>query len=311
MPETRVIQFRDALGPYRSRVQGVSLHSHTRRSEEPLDFLRRWFGNWAVLPWTWRPPLEPLQALRLERAQIEERLQLPALVSITDHDCISAPLELRASEEGRETPVSVEWTVPFRSTFLHLGLHNLPPRKAIERMKTLRAFTLGGTEDELAGVLDWITEDPSVLVVFNHPLWDEMGIGRRRHDSVAKEFLGRYRGWLHAMELNGLRRWEENARVLEWAGAWGLPAISGGDRHTLEPNAVLNLTRAATFGEFVAEVREDGISDVVVMPQYHRPLALRIAEGVGHVVWRVQSKCEMDAVVVPGPVRGMGAIERA
>jgi hypothetical protein len=278
---------------------------------EPLDFLRRWFGGWAVLPWTWRPPLAPIEALRLERTQIEDNLQIPALVSITDHDSISAPLHLRTSEEGRDTPVSVEWTVPFRGTFLHLGIHNLPPRKASERMKTLRAFTLGGTEEELAGMLDWITDDPSALVVLNHPLWDEMGIGRKKHDSVATEFLRRYRGWIHALELNGLRQWEENARVLRWAEEWGLPAVSGGDRHTLEPNALLNLTRAQTFGEFAVEVREDGVSDVVVMPQYHRPMALRIAEGIVQVAWRLQSNCEVDVVVLPGAVRRVGAVERA
>ncbi len=51
--------------------------------------------------------------------------------------------------------------------------------------------------------------------------------------------------------------------------------ISGGDRHAVEPNALLNLTNAETFEEFAQEVR-DGWSDVFVMRHYRDPYALRI-----------------------------------
>ena len=46
------------------------------------------------------------------------------------------------------------------------------------------------------------------------------------------------------MELNGLRQWRENRNVLAFAAAAGKPLISGGDRHTIEANSVLNLTNA-------------------------------------------------------------------
>src|SRR5262249_8941451 len=48
-------------------------------------------------------------------------------------------------------------------------------------------------------------------------------------------------------------------------------------------NALLNLTSATSFAEFAAEVR-DGISHVVVMPEYRQPLALRIVASAADVL---------------------------
>ena len=63
----------------------------------------------------------------------------------------------------------------------------------------------------------------------------------------------------------------------------GHPLISGGDRHGLEPNAIVNLTNAGSFSEFVAEVREDKISDVLFMNQCREPIRLRgDGDDVGH-----------------------------
>jgi hypothetical protein len=61
-------------------------------------------------------------------------------------------------------------------------------------------------------------------------------------------------------------------------------AISGGDRHGREPNACVNLTNAATFAEFVDEVRLDGWSDVLFMPQYREPLKMRILENMCGII---------------------------
>lgn len=60
--------------------------------------------------------------------------------------------------------------------------------------------------------------------------------------------------------------------------------ISGGDRHGLEPNANLNLTNAGTFAEFVAEIREDRVSDILFMPQYKESLRLRTIETMWDIV---------------------------
>jgi hypothetical protein len=47
---------------------------------------------------------------------------------------------------------------------------------------------------------------------------------------------------------------------------------------------VLNLTRASSFAEFVAEVREDGRSDVLLMPEYRESRVLRTLEAVADVL---------------------------
>ena len=106
---------------------GVSLHSHTNQSRETLDFLAN-FGsqypalrpllsrlerrseqvygvrlNYAASYWT--PPMTPKLAFDLERGQIE-KLDLAPMVSITDHDTITAPMLLRTVPSSRRIPVS-------------------------------------------------------------------------------------------------------------------------------------------------------------------------------------------------------------
>lgn len=93
-------------------------------------------------------------------------------------------------------------------------------------------------------------------------------------------FLARFRPFIHALELNGLRPWKENRDVLLLAGAESFPVISEGDRHGREPNACINLTNAATFAEFAEEVRRDGWSDVLFMPAYREPFQLRILQNL-------------------------------
>jgi hypothetical protein len=283
----------------------VSLHSHTSHSIETLDFIPRLAAHVPVLrdllrahedryrrshgcelnycnAW-WTPPLGLREALGVERAQIE-RLGLHPLVSITDHDNVGAPLLLRLLPEGRQTPVSVEWTVAYRGVVFHLGIHNLPPRRATQCMAALAAFTADPKEADLEGMLSWLGEEPDTLVVFNHPYWDEKGAGQQLHDSMAVEFLRRYGPFLHALEMNGLRPWSENRRVAALAASVGKPLVSGGDRHCCEPNAMLNLTNSSTFGEFVEEVRDYGRSHVLVMPQYREPFVSRVMKMVADVM---------------------------
>jgi hypothetical protein len=127
---------------------GVSLHSHTLHSREPLDFLYRAANHsWLLRAllrraerryegfhgarlnlargW-WTPPLAPLDAYTLEFDQIQG-LGLSPLVSLTDHDNIEAPTSLQAIDATRQVPVSIEWTVPVRNTFFHLCFQNLTP----------------------------------------------------------------------------------------------------------------------------------------------------------------------------------------
>jgi hypothetical protein len=80
-----------------------------------------------------------------------------------------------------------------------------------------------------------------------------------------------------------MRPWPENRLVLEMAQNLNYPVVSGGDRHGCEPSAMLNLTNASTFAEFVSEVRKGAASEIVTMPQYREPYNLRVMQ----VVWDV------------------------
>jgi hypothetical protein len=93
--------------------------------------------------------------------------------------------------------------------------------------------------------------------------------------ATVKRFIATYGPYIHALEINGLRSWQENLGAISLANQSGFPVVAGGDRHGLEPNAVLNVTRASTFAEFVEEIRVDRSSDILVQPQYKEPLGLR------------------------------------
>jgi hypothetical protein len=128
---------------------------------------------------------------------------------------------------------------------------------------------------ELWDLLFALCRIPQVLLVFNHPLWDLPNIGYTDHVRAVRSFLQKGNAFLHAFELGGLRTAKENRAVIELARAYGRPVIAGGDRHGCEPSALLNLTNAATFSEFVGEVR-DGHSHVLAMPQYSDCTHLRM-----------------------------------
>ncbi len=282
---------------------GVSLHSHTSMSRETLDFIADLSTDWGFLQplmrWCearclrtsrikpdyarayWTPPLTPRLAFDLEKNQIEEKLQMPGMVSITDHDDIRAPMLLRSVESARQIPVSLEWSVPFGATTFHLGIHNLPSALGAQWMERMESFTAIPVAERPAGMLTdmlaELDEVPSVLIVFNHPLWDLYRIGRDKHRFLVNEFLAVNGQFCHAVELNGLRHWDENREVAILADKWNQLLISGGDRHgALEANANVNLTHATSFTEFVHEVRRERKSHVLYMPQYREPWKHRI-----------------------------------
>ena len=203
-----------------------------------MDLKRAW----------WTSPLSPLGAWSLEKSQIENALELGALVSITDHDNIDAGLHLGVLDETRA------------------------------------CFTENPEESGIAPLLERLHSLPETLIVFNHPLWDEKEIGQTEHRQHVDAFIRGFGRWLHALELNGLRPWQENQSVAQLAAAFSMPLISGGDRHGREPNACVNLTNASSFAEFADEVRRDGWSDVLFMPQYREPFKLRILQNVGDIL---------------------------
>jgi hypothetical protein len=101
----------------------------------------------------------------LEEKQIQRSFQLPALVSLTDHDDIRAATMLRLLDRYHEATISTEWTIPFALTFFHLGVHNIPAAAAAGIMALLREFTAHPHERELPGVLEMLNSYPDVLLV--------------------------------------------------------------------------------------------------------------------------------------------------
>jgi hypothetical protein len=186
----------------------------------------------------------------------------------------------------------------------------LDPDWAQTAMADMRSYTADPKPGRLRELLEELAAYPDLLLVLNHPYWDQPWNGQEQHDLRLMQFLDDYDGLIHALEINGLRTWTENRKVVELARSSGIKLISGGDRHGREPNATLNLTDAATFAEFVEEIRGGAESHVLVMPHFHDPLVMRIIQNMveimrdhpehahGRVHWsdRVFRLCEGDDV---------------
>jgi hypothetical protein len=286
----------------------VSLHSHSECSRETLEFIpgiarqipviARYFERSLAQyqnehgrplnfrDWYWRPPVTPAAVIDSELAQLEQRLDLSGLVSLTDHDTVDAPQTLRANGRA-DVPLSVEWSVPFEGCLFHLGVHAISPASIDGTMDAFTAYTAGppsGSPRELGELLDALSECPETLVVLNHPCWDLAQVGQLRHDSTLIGFLRAYHDRIHALELNGYRDWAENRLVLPIAKGFGLPVVAGGDRHGLFPNTIVNLTRARDWAGFVHELRIERFSHCVVFPEYVDPYVGRILRSAADIL---------------------------
>jgi hypothetical protein len=286
---------------------GVSLHCHTQRSKEMLDFVPHYAEKLPIISYFWKkerekyikregkgidfstaywtPPLPEQEVFKIEKEQIN-RAGLNAMVSLSDHDSIEANLNVAQEEDGSIAPISMEWTVPFQYGFFHLGVHNLPKDRAIDLAKQLLDYTFGSeqSKEKLDTLFAMLHQIPEVLIVLNHPLWDIERVGKQRHEALLKEFLKEHGRWIHAFEINGFRSWSENKAVIEMAEALGIPVVTGGDRHGCKPNTVINLTNSSTFSEFVEEIRIDKHSKVVLMPEYSQPLASRQLQSFAEIL---------------------------
>jgi len=284
----------------------VSLHSHTSRSRETMSFIPRYVSEVPYMTgrirhleteyrkyhgkpfdyarvW-WTPPLEPKAAFDLERDQIHRDLGRKALVSLSDHDNVDAGFALEMFEECAGAPISSEWSVPISDSFLHIGIHNMQAGRARMLEQAMAEVTADPDFDKVHDMLDELTRDPETLVVLNHPLWDEAKRGNDQHLCMLDGFLARHGQFIHALELNGLRPHKENLDVLDLAARHNLPVVSGGDRHGCEPNALVNLTNAPTFGQFAAEIRDGAPTHTVFMKQYDEPIRLRILQVMSDVL---------------------------
>ena len=251
-----------------------ALEKQCRKSRIPVDFARAY----------WTPPLSPKLAYETEKDQIENTVGLKSLISLTDHDTIEAPLMLRTARETAQTPISLEWSVPYAGTIFHLGVHNLPSGQAQAIMDDLAAYTRNPDEARLVELLAMLDAFPDVLVVFNHPLWTQTCVGVHRDDKALERFLTCAVQFLHAFEINATRSTKENNLVRELAELWERPLVAGGDRHGCEASGALNLTSAETFCEFVSEIRLEQRSHVLLMPQYTEPVSVRTTRTLLDVI---------------------------
>jgi hypothetical protein len=234
----------------------------------------------------WSPPMTAHDVFDIEKEQIN-RTGLEAIASITDHDRIDANLKIGETVANEQAPISLEWTVPFSYGFFHVGVHNLPKDRAVELTKTLLDYTFNEerqSTENLNEVFSMLNAIPEILIVLNHPLWDIEIVGKEKHADLLKNFLKEHGSWIHALEINGFRKWSENKAVLEMAEALGFPIVTGGDRHGCKPNTVINLTDAKTFSEFVEEIRIDKRSEVVLMPEYKQPLQSRQLQSFAEIL---------------------------
>ncbi len=303
---TQIYRWQSESREFSHARSGISLHSHTMHSKEYLGRLPKYIAKFPIGSYIlerevgrlhlyegrivnfnkvyWTPPLSPREAYELESRQIAGRLGLTAFVSLSDHDNIEAGLQLSMVEKTRRAPISVEWTVRYENTEFHVGVHNLPMTRANAWMREFAAYRKKASRDRLRSILAGVENEKSALIVLNHPYWDAEGIGAAEHQKILSGFLEDCLPWIHAIELNGMRSRRENREVVALSEAIERPVISGGDRHGCEANAVLNVSHARTFEEFVHEVRYDGRSEVVLMPQFFEPLPLRLIENAWHAL---------------------------
>jgi len=279
--------YREGSHPDREFGYAVSLHNHSHHSVERLaalnhvvkkTFMRplsgivqRSFGlggvanlNYGEI--TFNPPYSPEDVYQMEAAMAAKWGFDGVHFTITDHDEFAGNLALRRERpdlNGR-TAVSEELSLWFQGHLFHLGVSHLPESGAEEAHAQIQAAARGARYDELFETLS----SSGCLVILNHPLvaWKPGA-----QAIPVTELLSRY-GWaIHALEVNGMRTREENDCVLELARQWRKPVVGGGDSHLLVPSSIISLSRAATFKDFVAEVK-DGHATPFVTREYFAPL---------------------------------------
>jgi hypothetical protein len=279
--------YRECHRPDREFGYAVSMHNHSHHSVEKLaalnqvvklDFMRplsgvlqRSFGlgglsglNYAEI--TFNPPYTPTDVYQIESAAAARWGFNGVHLAITDHDEFAGNLDLlrgRPDLSGR-IAISEELSLWYEGHLFHLGVSGMPEIATDETHLRLQSAARGGRYDELFETL----ASTGCLVVLNHPL---VSWGPGPENIPIGNLLTRY-GWaIHAFEINGMRREEENDRVLKLAREWRKPVVGGGDSHLLVASSVISLSQAASFRDFIAEVKE-GRAVPFVTPDYFAPL---------------------------------------
>jgi predicted metal-dependent phosphoesterase TrpH len=279
--------YRECPHPEREFSHAVSLHNHSCYSVEKLaalnqvvklvfmrplsGVLQSSFGlggvsglNYAEI--TYNPPYSPEDVYQMESTAAARWGFDGVHLTITDHDEFAGSLSLlrdRPDIDGR-LAIGEELSLWYQGHLFHLGVSGLPESGIDETHSRMQSAARGGRYDELFETL----AASGCLVVLNHPL---VAWGPGPESIPINDLLTRY-GWaIHAFEVNGMRRREENDRVLELARQWKKPVVGGGDSHLLVAGSIVTLSQAATFKDFIAEVKS-GHAVPFVTPDYFAPL---------------------------------------
>jgi hypothetical protein len=218
----------------------------------------------------YNPPYTPDDVYAMEAAGVAPLGFDGVHLAITDHDEFAGSLALlrgRPDLNGRIS-ISEEVSMWYQGHLFHLGVSGLPEEGIDETHNRIQSAARGQRHDELFEIL----AASGCLVVLNHPLvfW-----GKGPEKIPVTDLLTRY-GWaIHALEVNGMRRREENDRVLELAREWRKPVVGGGDSHLLVASSVLCVSKAASFKEFIGEVKE-GRSVPLIKSDYYAPLGWKL-----------------------------------
>jgi hypothetical protein len=279
--------YRECPQPDREFPYAVSLHNHSCHSVEKLaalnqvvklGFMRPLSGvlqssfglggvsnlNYAEI--TFNPPYTPDDVYQMESAAAARWGFNGVHLTISDHDEFAGSLALlrgRPDLDGR-VAIGEELSLWYQGHLFHLGLSGLPESGIDETHARIQSAARGGRYDELFETL----AASGCLVVLNHPL---VAWGPGPDSIPVTDLLTRY-GWaIHALEVNGMRRREENDRVLELARHWRKPVVGGGDSHLLVASSIITLSQAGSFKDFIAEVKS-GQAVPFVTPDYFAPL---------------------------------------
>lgn len=103
---------------------------------------------------------------------------------------------------------------------MSLHSHTLHSHETLESahqiFTDLQKITATGKTADLASILEFVAGIREVLVVFNHPCWDEERIGAERHAETAACLLRNYGRFIHALELNGPRPGQRTSGFYRW-----------------------------------------------------------------------------------------------
>ena len=218
----------------------------------------------------YNPPYTPEDVYAMEAAAVKPLGFDGVHLAITDHDEFAGNVDLLGNRPdlAPRLAISEEVSVWYQGHLFHLGVSGLPQQSIEETHRRIQEAAQAERHDELFETL----AATGCLVVLNHPLvfW-----GRGPEKIPVEDLLTRY-GWaIHALEVNGMRRQEENDRVLELARRWRKPVVGGGDSHLLVASSVICVTKAASFQEFIAEVKS-GHAVPLVKREYFAPLGWKM-----------------------------------